>query len=154
MTILRPGVALLLALITGCVRKPYQPAGGSGPQNVGGFYDMVETLNSTTCGPVAVRKQRIRVEVQHQPGASIIKLVEEVRPWDARLLPNGTFNVITPLKTQDAKATYTMGFAGRFTDSSFTARVDVAVTDLVPRARGDARPSACAYQLQWTATKL
>ena len=149
-----PRVVVLLALIVGCVRKPYYPAGSGGPQNVTGSYELVETLNSSSCGPVSVRKQRIHIQVEHQPGSSLIKLIEEGRPWDARLLPNGTVTVVTPLRVQTPQAIYTTGFTGRFTDSTFTARVDVRVQDLTPRSRADSRPSECTYQLFWSGIKL
>jgi hypothetical protein len=49
-----------MMLAAGCVKRPYQPVGESPPLNVSGFYESEETLHSTTCGPVATRKQKAR----------------------------------------------------------------------------------------------
>ena len=150
MTILPIAVVVLLA--AGCMKRSYQPIGEGPPLNVSGIYESEETLQSTTCGPVATRKQKVRVEVQQPPAGGTIKLVYDARPYDARLLPNGNFTA-TPLAVTTSGVTYTTAITGRFTDTGFHARVAVRVDD-GPRARGDSRPPGCNYELRWAATKL
>lgn len=152
MTIPRMAVVLLLA--TGCMKRPYYPAGGPGPLDVGGIYAMEETLYSGNCPGVAARKGLTRVEVKHDPGASMLKLTVDAEPFDAQIRKDGSFNT-RPLVISRGSVTFTTSLQGRFTDSGFFARFSVSTTELVNAPRpGVAETQACNYQFRWAAKKM
>jgi len=152
MTIRRMGVAL--ALVAGCMKRPYEPAGGTGALHVAGIYAMQEELYSGNCPGASARKGLTRVEVKHETGASMLKLTVDAQPFDAYIRKDGSFES-KPLTISRQQTTYTTSLNGRFTDSSFFARLNVSTTAPLPLARpGLAETRICNYQFRWAAKKM
>jgi hypothetical protein len=152
MTIRRVGVALLLA--TACVKRPYIPAGGPGPIHVAGIYAMEETLYSSNCAGLTARKGLTRVEVQHTAGASTLKLTIDAQPFDAQIRQDGGFD-IRPQTIARGSVAYKTSMNGRFTDSSFFARMNVTSNEPVRLSRpGLPESQICSYQFRWAARKM
>ena len=152
MTIRRIRVALLLC--AGCVKQPYYPAGGPGPLHVAGIYAMEETLYSSDCPGVAAKKGLTRVEVQHTAGATTLKMTVEAQSFDAHIRQDGSFDT-KPFDLIRGPVTFTTSMNGRFTDSSFFARLNVSSTEPVSAARpGMPNSRVCHYQFRWAGSKL
>ena len=152
MTLRRIGVALILS--AGCVKRPYYPAGGPGPLNVAGVYAMEETLYSGDCPGFAARKGLTRVEVQHTPGAATLKMTVDALAFDAQIRQDGGFDT-RPFTRSRGSITYRTSMSGRFTDSSFFARLNVSTVEPVAVSRpGTANSRVCTYQLRWAGKKL
>ena len=124
-------------MVAACA-QPYVPA-GIRQRDVSGTYATAVSLFSTTCSGVSVRDTRIIVE--HAPGAATLKLTHENLPFDGKIRSDGNFT--TPTSAfRDGMGAATAYLTGRFTDSSFNARV------YVKSYRG------CEYQLRWAGRRL
>jgi hypothetical protein len=147
-------MAVVMLLAAGCTKRPYYPAGGPGPLDVSGIYAMEETLYSGNCPGVAARKGLTRVEVKHDPGASMLKLTVDAEPFDARIRSDGSFDT-RPLVISRGAVTFTTSLQGRFTDSTFYARFSISTTEVV-NAPSQRVPEtrACTYQFRWAARKM
>jgi hypothetical protein len=129
------GAVVLLAV---ACAKQYVPA-GTRLRDLTGVYDTAISLYSTTCVGVSTENARIRVD--HTPGGLTLRLTYNLLPYDAKIDQAGNFT--TPLSPfRDGNGQATAQITGKFTDSSFYARVRVTT------------PRHCDYQLRWSGVRL
>ena len=134
MTIRGLGV-LLLGLA--CAR-PYVPAGMKS-LDVSGFYDTRISLFTAKCSGIST--ENARIQVFHAPGALALRLTYNLLSYDAKIDHEGNFST-SPGPYRDGNGPATAYMSGKFTDSSFYARVFVTT------------PRQCEYQLRWSGRKL
>lgn len=139
----RTRIALpLIALTAAChVGPKYVPAGSGGLLDATGIYAVQEEIYSTTCRGISALDRR--VEVKHAPGSTSLRILRNTRPFDGTIRLDGSFTTI-PNTVPNGQGSETITMTGRFTDSSFYARVNVKLT----------YPVVCEYQLRWSGTKL
>jgi hypothetical protein len=118
--------------------RPYIPAGMKN-LDVSGYYDTAISLFSAKCSGISTENARIRVD--HAPGALTFKLTYNLLSYDARIDHEGNFST-SPGPYRDANGQGSAYLSGKFTDSSFYARVYVT------------SPRQCEYQVRWSGRKL
>lgn len=140
---LRRHLAVTLVVIAGAchVGPKYVPAGSGALLDASGFYAVEETVYSTTCRGISANNAR--VEVKHAPGSTSLRILRNYRPFDGTIRLDGSFTTI-PSSLPNGRGSETTTMIGRFTDSTFYARVNVKLT----------YPVVCEYQLRWAGTKL
>jgi hypothetical protein len=143
MRILVRGLAVTLVVVAGAchVGPKYVPAGSGGLLDASGLYAVEETVYSTTCRGISPNNGR--VEVKHAAGSTSLRILHNRRPFDGTIRLDGSFTTIAN-SIPNGQGSETITMIGRFTDSSFYARVNVKLT----------YPVACEYQLRWAGMKL
>lgn len=148
-----PGIGAALMLGMACAKK-YQPAGAAPPLNASGTYYAQESLYSSTCGPMAARKEKFLVEVYQPPNARTVRLTVAGVSYDATIDADGYFSTTSLVVPSGRTTTSTTGLGGRFTASGFTSRVSIKTVEPLRAARaGEPTARTCEYQMRWEAEK-
>jgi hypothetical protein len=148
-----PGIGAALLLGMACAKK-YQPAGAAPPLNASGTYYARESLYSSTCGPMAARKEKFLVEVYQPPNARTLRLTAAGLSYDATIDADGYFSTTSLVVPRGQDVSSTTGLGGRFTATGFTSRVSIKTVErLVATRPGEPTTRTCDAQLRWEAEK-